>query len=39
LSDTGPPFPREKGTMYDGGTRTPLIFSWPGERSRCASSR
>jgi N-sulfoglucosamine sulfohydrolase len=30
LSDNGPPFPREKGTLYDGGTRTPLIFSWPG---------
>jgi arylsulfatase A-like enzyme len=29
LSDNGPPFPREKGTLYDGGTRTPLIFSWP----------
>jgi N-sulfoglucosamine sulfohydrolase len=30
LSDNGPPFPREKGTLYDPGTRTPLIFSWPG---------
>ncbi len=30
LSDNGAPFPREKGTLYDGGTRTPLIFSWPG---------
>lgn len=30
LSDNGPPFPREKGTLYDAGTRTPLIFSWPG---------
>jgi arylsulfatase A-like enzyme len=29
LSDNGAPFPREKGTLYDGGTRTPLIFSWP----------
>jgi N-sulfoglucosamine sulfohydrolase len=29
LSDNGPPFPREKGTLYDGGTRTPLILSWP----------
>jgi N-sulfoglucosamine sulfohydrolase len=29
LSDNGPPFPREKGTLYDPGTRTPLIFSWP----------
>jgi arylsulfatase A-like enzyme len=30
LSDNGAPFPREKGTLYDGGIRTPLIFSWPG---------
>ena len=30
LSDNGAPFPREKGTLYDGGTRTPLLFSWPG---------
>jgi N-sulfoglucosamine sulfohydrolase len=29
LSDNGPPFPREKGTLYDPGTRTPLILSWP----------
>jgi N-sulfoglucosamine sulfohydrolase len=29
LSDNGPPFPREKGTLYDGGTRTPLILVWP----------
>ncbi len=30
LSDNGAPFPREKGTLYDSGTRTPLIVSWPG---------
>ncbi|HSJ74722.1 MAG TPA: sulfatase, partial [Gemmatimonadales bacterium] len=29
LSDNGAPFPREKGTLYDAGTRTPLVFSWP----------
>ena len=29
LSDNGAPFPREKGTLYDAGIRTPLIFSWP----------
>jgi N-sulfoglucosamine sulfohydrolase len=29
FSDNGGPFPREKGTLYDEGTRTPLIFSWP----------
>jgi N-sulfoglucosamine sulfohydrolase len=29
FSDNGAPFPREKGTLYDPGTRTPLIFSWP----------
>jgi arylsulfatase A-like enzyme len=30
LSDNGAPFPREKGTLYDPGIRTPLILSWPG---------
>ena len=30
LSDNGAPFPREKGTVYDGSVRTPLIFRWPG---------
>jgi N-sulfoglucosamine sulfohydrolase len=30
LSDNGAPFPREKGTLYDSGTRTPLVFSWSG---------
>lgn len=30
LSDNGAPFPREKGTVYDAGVRTPLIFRWPG---------
>jgi arylsulfatase A-like enzyme len=29
LSDNGPPFPREKGTLYDWGTGTPLIVAWP----------
>jgi arylsulfatase A-like enzyme len=29
LSDNGAPFPREKGTLYDAGIKTPLIFSWP----------
>lgn len=29
LSDNGAPFPRAKGTVYDAGVRTPLIFSWP----------
>ena len=29
LSDNGAPFPREKGTLYDSGIRTPLVFSWP----------
>jgi arylsulfatase A-like enzyme len=31
LSDNGAPFPRQKGTLYDSGTRTPLILSWPGQ--------
>jgi N-sulfoglucosamine sulfohydrolase len=30
VSDNGAPFPREKGTVYDGGVRTPLIFRWSG---------
>jgi arylsulfatase A-like enzyme len=29
LSDDGAPFAREKGTLYEAGTRTPLIISWP----------
>lgn len=29
LSDNGAPFPRAKGTVYDAGVRTPLLFSWP----------
>lgn len=29
LSDNGAPFPRAKGTVYDSGIGTPLIFSWP----------
>ncbi|GAA5521559.1 sulfatase [Aliifodinibius salicampi] len=29
LSDNGAPFPRAKGTVYDEGVRTPLIFHWP----------
>ncbi len=29
LSDNGAPFPRAKGTVYDAGIGTPLIFSWP----------
>lgn len=29
FSDNGAPFPREKGTVYDSGIKTPLIFSWP----------
>ena len=28
LSDNGAPFPREKGTVYEAGVRTPLIFTW-----------
>jgi N-sulfoglucosamine sulfohydrolase len=30
LSDNGAPFPREKGTVYDAGVRTPLLIRWPG---------
>lgn len=28
LSDNGAPFPREKGSLYDAGVRTPLIIRW-----------
>lgn len=28
LSDNGMPFPRCKGTLYDYGIKTPLIFHW-----------
>ncbi|MDR2037453.1 MAG: sulfatase [Bacteroidales bacterium] len=31
LSDNGMPFPRAKGTLYDAGIQTPLIFSWKGK--------
>lgn len=31
ISDNGAPFPREKGTLYDAGTKTPLILYWPGQ--------
>ncbi|MDD2797151.1 MAG: sulfatase [Bacteroidales bacterium] len=30
LSDNGMPFPRAKGSLYDSGIQTPLIFSWKG---------
>lgn len=30
FSDNGMPFPRAKGTLYDSGIGTPLIFKWPG---------
>ena len=28
VSDNGMPFPRAKGSLYDTGMRTPLLFSW-----------
>jgi len=28
LSDNGKPFPRAKGTLYDSGIQTPLLFKW-----------
>lgn len=37
LSDNGMPFPGAKGTVYDEGIRTPLIFSWP-DRIRAGST-
>jgi len=30
ISDNGAPFPREKGTVYDAGVRTPLVVHLPG---------
>jgi arylsulfatase A-like enzyme len=29
-ADNGMPFPRAKATVYDGGTRMPLVMRWPG---------
>jgi arylsulfatase A-like enzyme len=29
ISDNGKPFTRAKGSLYDEGIRTPLIFHWP----------
>ncbi len=29
FGDNGRPFPRCKGTLYDSGIGTPLIFTWP----------
>ncbi len=37
LSDNGMPFPRAKGTLYDAGIRTPLVFSWPAQIEAGAS--
>ncbi|MDX1700002.1 MAG: sulfatase, partial [Melioribacteraceae bacterium] len=34
LSDNGAPFPREKGTVYDAGIKTPLIFTWTDKISK-----
>lgn len=31
LSDNGRPFPRCKGTLYDSGIQTPLVFMWKGK--------
>lgn len=31
LSDNGMPFPRAKGSLYDSGIQTPLIFMWKGK--------
>lgn len=30
LSDNGMPFPRSKGSLYDSGIQTPLVFFWKG---------
>ncbi|WP_110174797.1 sulfatase [Luteitalea pratensis] len=32
-SDNGMPFPGAKATLYDGGTRVPLVIRWPGVAS------
>jgi arylsulfatase A-like enzyme len=34
LTDNGAPFPREKGTVYDAGIKTPLIFNWKDKISK-----
>ncbi len=30
FSDNGLPFPGAKGTLYDSGVGTPMLFKWPG---------
>jgi N-sulfoglucosamine sulfohydrolase len=37
-SDNGMPFPRAKATVYDGGTRVPLVARWPGQIRAGATS-
>ena len=39
ISDNGRPFPRDKTTLYDGGIRTPLIVSWPGQVEHATVSK
>jgi arylsulfatase A-like enzyme len=34
FSDNGAPFPRAKGSLYDVGVGTPLIFRWPARAPR-----
>jgi N-sulfoglucosamine sulfohydrolase len=29
-ADNGRPFPRDKASVYDGGSRVPLVIRWPG---------
>ncbi len=31
FADNGAPFPRAKGSLYDSGIKTPLIFCWPSQ--------
>ena len=39
LSDNGPPFPGAKTTLYDAGTRIPLIIRSPDQKARGVVSR
>ncbi len=38
VGDNGKPFPRAKCTLYDAGTRVPLIANWPGRIQAGAKS-
>ncbi|WP_016954381.1 sulfatase [Catenovulum agarivorans] len=38
ISDNGAPFPREKGSLYDSGVKTPWVMQWPAKMPAGKSS-